>query len=337
MLTFSRRRFFSLTAGGSLLLTGRASAAAGGIDESGFVRIGGIDQWIAIQGRDARNPAILYLHGGPSEAQSPFLGQFLPWEQDFTVANWDQRGAGKTYGRGGAATPDMTLDRLVDDAIEIAEHLRTRLSQRKVILVGQSWGSFLGVHVIKRRPDLFHAFVGTGQVVSLSATLADRVQSARQQATAAGDQATLKALDDAAAEPLDRRLEAEAKASGKWAMSSPDLPYAKMINDFRGSKSNPATSDAADYIAGTRFSGSKLRTVIETMDLRALGLDMPIPFFVIQGRDDHIVGFQPARTYVEDVHASVKAFIPIDGGHYACFTNADQFVAALRKHVRPLA
>jgi pimeloyl-ACP methyl ester carboxylesterase len=146
MPTFSRRQFFPLAAAaGSLLLTGRASAATGGIDESGFVRIGGIDQWIAIQGRDTGNPAILYLHGGPSEAQSPFLGQFLPWEQDFTVANWDQRGAGKTYGRNGPSTPEMTLDRMVDDAIEVAEHVCGRLSQRKVILVGQSWGSFLGV------------------------------------------------------------------------------------------------------------------------------------------------------------------------------------------------
>jgi pimeloyl-ACP methyl ester carboxylesterase len=335
MQRLSRRRL-ALVAGSSLLLSRRSVHAAEPIDESGFVRIGGIDQWIAIQGRDSSNPAIVYLHGGPSEALSPFLRFFLPWEQDFTVVNWDQRGAGKTYGRNGPSTPNMTLDQMVDDAAEVAEHVRRRLSQRKVILVGQSWGSFLGVHAIKRRPELFHAFVGTGQVVSVPATLQDWVRWARQQATAAGDQAALKALDDAAAEPPDRRLDAEAKASRKWIMSSPDLPIANTIGDFINDKSNPANGEVADYVAGNKFSAAKLSAVLDTEDLRTLGLDMPVPFFVVQGREDHIVGFDAARLYVEDVRAPAKAFVPIDGGHYACFTNADQFLAAMRKYVQPL-
>src|ERR1700722_19536206 len=145
MFAFSRRQAFGL-AGGALLGAGRAWARDGSIDESGFVPIGGIDQWIAIQGRDANNPAILFLHGGPGEAQSPFLKLFLPWEQAFTVANWDQRGSGKTFGRNGPLTPAMTLDRLVDDALEVAQHVCDRLGKKKVILVGHSWGSFLGVH-----------------------------------------------------------------------------------------------------------------------------------------------------------------------------------------------
>jgi hypothetical protein len=69
------------------------------VDEDGFVSIGGIDQWIAIHGEDARSPVILYLHGGPAEAQSPFLKEFIPWEKNFIVVNWDQRGSGKTFAK----------------------------------------------------------------------------------------------------------------------------------------------------------------------------------------------------------------------------------------------
>jgi hypothetical protein len=93
-----RRRALQLTGLGPLVLADCLEAAERPIDESGFVRIGGIDQWIAIQGRDIINPAIVHLHGGPAEAQSPFLNQFVPWERHFTVINWDQRGSGKTYG-----------------------------------------------------------------------------------------------------------------------------------------------------------------------------------------------------------------------------------------------
>jgi hypothetical protein len=28
--------------------------------------------------------------------------------------------------------------------------------------------------------------------------------------------------------------------------------------------------------------------------------------------------------------------LPIDGGHFACFTNSAEFAAALREHVKPL-
>ncbi len=334
MPPFSRRTLLQAAAAAPLLAMPCAFAATP-INESGFVRIGGIEQWVAVQGDDRANPVILYLHGGPSEAQSPFLKGFMPWEHDFTVANWDQRGAGKTYGRNGEATPDLTLERLINDAIEVAEYLRTHLAQRKVILVGQSWGSFLGVNVIKRRPDLFYAFVGTGQVSGIAAMLEDRVRYAQEQATALGDQETLKALDEARNMSIDYRLDAEAKASRKYVISKPDEAYAKVVNDFIGQK--PLKGDAADFMAGAKFTAQKLKDVMDTIDLRALGLDMPIPFFVIQGRDDHITGFAPAKAYTDEIRAPQKAFVAIDGGHYACFTNADEFVAALRKYVRPLA
>ena len=136
----TRRHAIGLAVAVPSLLSEPSSAKTSEVDETGFVRIGGIDQWIAIEGRDVSNPVLVFLHGGPGEAQSPYLKEFLPWERDFTVVNWDQRGSGKTYGRNGRSTPEMTLDRLAADAVEVAEHACRRLGVSKVILVGQSWG-----------------------------------------------------------------------------------------------------------------------------------------------------------------------------------------------------
>ena len=133
-MTVSRRDL--LIGAGAAALSVRSAIAATPIDKAGFVQIGGIDQWIAIQGQNPANPTILYLHGGPGEAQSPFLKSFVPWEHDFTVVNWDQRGAGKTFEKNGEATPDMTLERLTDDAIEVTRHALKRLGKRKLSLVG---------------------------------------------------------------------------------------------------------------------------------------------------------------------------------------------------------
>ncbi len=333
----SRRGLLAFGSIGCVFVSMRTRAAPRTIYESGFIPIGGIDQWIAIQGRDATNPAILYLHGGPGEAQSPFLKLFLPWEQAFTVANWDQRGSGKTFGRNGSSTPAMTLDRLVDDALEVTQHVCDCLGKKKVILVGQSWGSFLGVHAIKRRPGLFHAFVGTGQVVSLESSIADRVRWVRQQATASGDEATLRALDEAAELPGDAKMKAENRITRKYALLPSDQKYSRIVQAFTGAAPFPTQGDVADWRAGAQFSGSKLEGIFSTNDrsgdLRSLGLDMPIPFFVIQGRDDHIASVEAAKTYVEDLRAPAKGFVVIDGGHWACFTDADEFVSALRRYV----
>jgi pimeloyl-ACP methyl ester carboxylesterase len=68
-----------------------------GIDEAQYVAIGGIEQWVTIRGWDRDNPVLLFLHGGPGDVTSHWtFALFAPWEKQFTVVQWDQRGAGKT-------------------------------------------------------------------------------------------------------------------------------------------------------------------------------------------------------------------------------------------------
>jgi pimeloyl-ACP methyl ester carboxylesterase len=319
----------------SFLSASRSSYCAQvAVDEQGFIPVGGIDQWVAIQGNNSNNLVILFLHGGPAEAQSPFLKEFLPWEQAFTVLNWDQRGSGKTYGKNGASTPGMTVERMAQDVIEIAEYACKRLSKSKLILIGHSWGAMLGLHVIKQKPELFYAFVGTGQPVSWTLSLQDRERWTRKKATAERDEQILQNLNETAALPVDdmKRI----MASGKWRMSPSDNEYLKIQSAFVGQPPLPTEGDVADWVAGGGFTMSKLGPVVFSFDARTLGLDMPLPFFVIQGRDDHTVSFDDAQAYVKEIRAPKKAFIPITGGHFACFTNPKEFIAALVKHVMPL-
>src|SRR5579872_3909572 len=145
---------------------------------------------------------------------------------------------------------------MAEDAGQIAGLIRSRFGGRKVILVGQSWGSLLGVHAIKRHPELFCCYVGTGQVVSFAATVADNVRWARQKATQAGDKVTLDALDKVASLPQPNRM-AEFGAARKYGFSAADQSYNKMIEDFYGKPPYPK-GDVADWVNGGGFSGSKL-------------------------------------------------------------------------------
>jgi hypothetical protein len=42
------------------------------INESAYVKIGGIEQWITIRGQDRNNPVVLFLHGGPGDVTNPW-------------------------------------------------------------------------------------------------------------------------------------------------------------------------------------------------------------------------------------------------------------------------
>jgi proline iminopeptidase len=84
---------------------------------------------------------------------------------DFVVVDWDQRGAGKSYP---ALDPTATLtpDQLVSDTVELTNYLRQRFGARKIYLTGESWGTTLGVLAVQRAPELYYAFIGSGQMVS---------------------------------------------------------------------------------------------------------------------------------------------------------------------------
>jgi pimeloyl-ACP methyl ester carboxylesterase len=137
----------------------------GSVAELVTVPIGGHDQTMLIRGRSADNPVLLYLTGGPGGTDIGALRRDVTLEQDFTVVAWDQRGAGKSYS---ALDPvdTFTVDALVADTIAVTNYLRDRFDESRIYLVGQSWGSTLGVLAVEQDPELYHAFVGVGQMVS---------------------------------------------------------------------------------------------------------------------------------------------------------------------------
>src|SRR5262245_53794773 len=138
-----------------------------GIDEAGYIRIGGIDQWVQIRGDDRNNPVLLYLNGGPGLSMIGATYWYRSWERHYTVVMWDQRGEGKSFARSGPSVKDtMTLAQFTKDGTELAEYLTHHLNKRKIILLGHSWGSTLGVHIAHARPDLFSVYVGTGQLAN---------------------------------------------------------------------------------------------------------------------------------------------------------------------------
>ena len=139
-----------------------------GIDVAEWVEIGGVKQWIHIRGKQSSNPVMLIIHGGPGSSTIGVMDAVQqPLEDYFTVAQWDQRQVGKSYRGKSDQYHAITPELLVNDAEEVVDYLRQKLSQRKVFLLGLSWGSYLGIHLAQRRPECLYAYVGVGQLINM--------------------------------------------------------------------------------------------------------------------------------------------------------------------------
>jgi len=310
-----------------------------GIAETAFVKIGGIEQWVTIRGEDRDNPAILFLHGGPGGANSALAPLFRSWEKDFTVVQWDQRGAGKTFGLNGTDEAPMTIDRMVRDGLELTHYLQAHLHKKQIILLGHSWGTELGVLMAKREPALFSAFVGTGFVVAKEEKEEILYTRLMLRLAAAHDEEGISALKKIGPPPYDSEREQDVERHLQNQFNVPDerdlqsnltpvVLYAPDVSllDIR------ALLNAPDYSAEALYKETL------TYDARKLGPAFAMPFFIFNGDVDLTTPADLAKAYFETVEAPQKEFVILKGGgHSAVLTMPDVFLAELKTRVRPVA
>jgi pimeloyl-ACP methyl ester carboxylesterase len=322
--------------------TARALAitSARGVDEGFYVRLGGIDQWVQIRGQDRANPVILVLNGGPGFSMMAFTPLFQPWEKAFTVVQWDERGEGKTLGRNGAAgSGAMSIDRMTADGLELTQFLRQHLHKDKIIVLGHSWGTVLGLRMVKLRPDLFSAYVGTGQLVDKKENEQANYARLMRTVRAAGDVAAIRQLE-AIGPPLYKNIDTvsvQLRWENKYATAA-ERNLTRTMAPYVLFAPNYSLKDIYDFEAGTQFSLRRTYDELNAYDARALGPDFAVPFFIIQGDQDTQTPTALARQYFETVQAPAKAFVELKGGgHVAMLTLSDAFLQVLESRVRPLA
>ncbi len=313
-----------------------------GIDEASYVRIGGQDQWITIRGQDRAKPVLLILHGGPGDAESMNIPRFAYLEKDFVVAQWDQPGAGHTFGRAkGRIDPGLTIDQLAADGLGVADYLRHHLHKPKLVLLGHSWGSVIGVKMAKARPDLFYAYVGTGQVVDNRKGEALAYSQVLAAAKARGDRKAVAELVRSGAPPYsDYR---QFLMERKWAMAFESGGPSRM-DQITAPLLAPRARlvDAWNWMGGfmasqAHFLHGKMDGPFMKVDLKTLGPDFAVPMFVFQGDEDDYTPAPIAAAYLQQIRAPRKAFATIKGaGHMAITTHPVQFLGLLRRYVLPL-
>jgi pimeloyl-ACP methyl ester carboxylesterase len=225
---------------------------------------------------------------------------------------------------------------MVEDAIELIEFLRGHLHADRIVLVGHSWGSILGVHVVKRRPDLIAAYVGTGQVVNMRRNEASNYARQMAQAEATHNEAALTALRGIGPPPYAERKSigvlrhwADELATGTGDAVRPRP--APLPADF-------TADDFAKVMRGFHFSGDQLFDELSAVDLPALGLEFSVPVFFFHGTDDQQTPMELAEEYFQRIRAPQKEFVPFIGcHHFVAINRPDDFLRELVGRVLPFS
>ena len=307
------------------------------IAEAGYVRLGGIDQWVMTRGADSTNPLLMMLHGGPGFTDTPFFRTFnAALEKHFTVVYWDQRGAGKSFD-GNIPESSMTVERFIADLDELIDRTCERLHTEKTVIFGHSWGTALGILYAARFPERVAAYVGSGQIGDWQRGEALSYEFALAEAERLRDHKTLEKLRGIGPPPYP--------ASSLWTQRF-------ALNRLEGALRPRALSKAAltflrapefsifdvpKLMRGFRFSIDAMWDEVSKINLieSVPMLEMPVFFFI--GRRDHWVPAQASKEYFDVLLAPSKSFVWFDeSGHEPFVDEPAKFNASMVDLVRPI-
>lgn len=281
------------------------------VEEKSFIELGGEKQYVEITGSSDKNPVLLFIHGGPGWTQTPQLRYFnADLTEDFTLVAWEQRGTGKSFMEN-PAPKNVTLEQITADAHELTQKLKEKFGQRKIYLAGYSWGSIVGMNLVQKYADDYHAYIGIGQIVNIKRGMEISHEWLANQAKEKGDKETLKTLEKLKNPSKDfcdgdlgcfiKQYELVTKYGG--AIYSKDAEK----------ESETATTKYEDYKnydwnAAFEFSAGKLEKDMFAADFRGVK-ELKIPVYFFLGRHDWNVPSALTEQWSKDLIAPKKEIV----------------------------
>ncbi len=305
------------------------------ISEMSFPKLGGIEQFVTLEGNDRDKPLLLILHGGPGDPAGGLFSYYLPAiYQDFVVVNWDQRGAGRSQSRD-IDDKTMTMEQLVKDSHQLTKLLRARFPDSQIYLLGHSWGTMLGVKLARDYPEDYAAYIGVGQV-------ADQARSETLSYNFVVSEAKRRKNNEA----LALLEEISAPVAGHYADGFKGMmAQRKWVREFGGAihSANNLQSlwkfvhplvvypgyriqDKFNYLQGESYSLMHLEPEIFRFVPMDSALKFDIPVFIFQGIFDHQAEYSLANAYFKKLQAPKKKFVTFDhSAHMPFISEAEKF------------
>ena len=292
--------------------------APDGIASLERVRIGHVDQYILIRGNSTAHPVLLFLHGGPGMPAMYLAHAFQgELEKQFVVVQWDRRAVGKSYREDISNT--LTTEQLVADTVELTNLLRTRFHQDKIYLVAHSWGTYLGMLVVARHPELYRAYVGIGQLARSSPIPGIQDDYIRTSALRIGDQDDIRELEEKGASVRETLL---FKFGGELHHAKSFLPLlltglAAPEYSLRDARNIPrGVALYSQHFVYNSISGELIDAIVE----------VKIPVYFFTGRYDYCDPFALTEAYFSVMRAPEKHMVWFDdSAHFPFYEEPEAF------------
>ncbi len=320
------------------ILDAQGNLIPGSIATLEKVTLGDSEQWVSIRGNDINNPVLLFLAGGPGGSQLATARHTLgALEDHFVVVNWEQPGAGKSFNAVDRTT--LTPERYITDAQALIHHLRQRFDEEKVYVLGESWGSALGILLVQRDPELFHAFMGTGQMVAFLETDLRCYEFALNWAQERGNTAKVAKLQQQGPPPYYGQGVAWRQATYlldtfAYMNQNPAIPD-NGFNTFTDLASvEYGLIDKMNWIRGPLETLSIVYPHLWEVDFRKQATQLEVPIYFLIGRHD--VNAPPALTeeYYTLLNAPHKELIWFEhSGHTPWTSEPARFVDVMVNRV----
>ncbi len=279
-----------------------------GVDETHYLNIGGVKQWINIRGQDKTKPIVLFIDGGPGKPSTSYLHLFqLELEKDVIVVHWEQRGSAKSFNET-IPIESMNVSQFISDGIEVSDFLRNRLNKNKIFLLGHSWGSMLGALIANRAPEKYYAFIGFGQVVSIERGWAHTWEKFNKLAEVENNLVMKKSLSEISPPPWNTKeqwqkffwlqVERGCEIYGKknYTEIMIEMIYSPLYS----------IADHVDWVKGQAFSQKYLEKEIRNIDLAETVLEYNLPVYFLVGKHDCNTPFELTEEYFNKLKSPRK-------------------------------
>jgi pimeloyl-ACP methyl ester carboxylesterase len=310
----------------------------GSIAEIVYLRLGGLDQWVMIRGRNTANPILMLLHGGPGFPEMRLFRTFnAPLEDHYVVVYWEQRGTDKSYDSK-IPPSSMTVEQFLADLDELVDVACRHFRKDTVVLYGHSWGSVLGVLYAARFPHKVAAYVGTGQIGDWPASERASYEFVLTEAERRNNPSALRELRAIGYPPhtFDKML-----IQRKWLTGFVGIVRGMSMWQFsRIILGGPESSvlDLPNILRGCLWCPKLMWEDISLLDLTKTVPALQIPVFFFIGRHDRVVAGETSAAYFEALSAPSKQFIWFEeSAHEPAVEEAGKFNAAMIELVLPMA
>ena len=303
------------------------------IAEERRVLLGGVEQYVLVRGKNRDAPLMVFVHGGPGAAETPFLRRHnAALEDDFVVVYWEQRGAVHSYDP--ESNPaDITIDRLTNDLGELIDLLLAEFEQEKALLVAHSWGTVLALEHTAKHPETVAAYIAISQTTSQADSDAEGYDWVLARARESEDQEAIKLLEGIARPPYtieqfitQRRFVNQFGGTFMTGDSDLALAFSMIQTDEFSWRDLPA------FVQGVASSGAALWPEQKHYDARQRHPSIDVPIVMVMGRHDKVISPTLGAEYFEMLTAPEKELIWFEkSAHGPPFEEPEKFNKVVRQ------